>query len=189
VVDGRQAADRQPHALDANTCGAGLERQSEVLPSRYEIDWRLACWAFLNLTFLSFLWSAIVLGAANEPTYRIAPDGRVDAGVYNGYRRYNAECIACHGPDGEGSTFGPTLVDSLQRLPYAEFRRIVTEGTAGGGNTTQHVMKGFRGNPNVMCHLDDIYVYLKARSEGALGRGRPRRAAGPGSSEASSAKC
>jgi methanol metabolism-related c-type cytochrome len=157
--------------------------------SRHEIDCRLVLWAVLSFTSLSFLWSATVLGAANEPTYRISPDGKVDAAVYNGYRRYNAECIACHGPDGEGSTFGPTLVDSLQTLPYAEFRRIVTEGTAGGGNTTQHGMKGFRGNPNVMCHLDAIYVYLKARSEGALGRGRPHRAASPESSDASSGKC
>jgi hypothetical protein len=26
---------------------------------------------------------------------------------------------------------------------------------------------------NVMCFIDDIYIYLKARSDDALGRGRP----------------
>jgi hypothetical protein len=25
-----------------------------------------------------------------------------------------------------------------------------------------------------MCYLDDIYVYLRARSDGAMGRGRPK---------------
>jgi hypothetical protein len=30
-------------------------------------------------------------------------------------------------------------------------------------------------NKNVMCYIDDIYVYLKARSDGAVGRGRPAK--------------
>ena len=29
-------------------------------------------------------------------------------------------------------------------------------------------------NPNVMCFLDDIYAYLRARSDGVIGRGRPK---------------
>jgi hypothetical protein len=35
------------------------------------------------------------------------------------------------------------------------------------------VMSALGTNPNVMCYLDDIYAYLKARSDGAIGRGRP----------------
>jgi hypothetical protein len=26
-----------------------------------------------------------------------------------------------------------------------------------------------------MCFIDDLYAYLKARSDGALGRGRPKK--------------
>ena len=36
-------------------------------------------------------------------------------------------------------------------------------------------MPAFGTNPNVMCYLDDIFVYLRARSNGALGRGRPEK--------------
>jgi hypothetical protein len=28
---------------------------------------------------------------------------------------------------------------------------------------------------NVMCFIDDIYIYLRARANGALGRGRPAK--------------
>jgi hypothetical protein len=30
-------------------------------------------------------------------------------------------------------------------------------------------------DPNVVCYLDDLYVYLKARADGALDRGRPHK--------------
>ena len=34
-------------------------------------------------------------------------------------------------------------------------------------------MPALGDNKNVMCYLDAIYVYLRARSNGAIGRGRP----------------
>jgi hypothetical protein len=36
-------------------------------------------------------------------------------------------------------------------------------------------MPAFGTNPNVMCYIDDIYAYLKARSDGVVGRGRPAK--------------
>ena len=39
----------------------------------------------------------------------------------------------------------------------------------------ENVMPAFGLNPNVMCFLDDIYAYLKARSDDAIGRGRPAK--------------
>lgn len=100
--------------------------------------------------------------------YRIV-DGKVDARTYNGFRRYHAGCNHCHGPDGTGSTFGPALVNKLSDIDA--FRTIVLHGT-GTGNS---VMKGFAGDPNVAPYVDDIYAYLQARADGALGRGRPRK--------------
>jgi len=100
--------------------------------------------------------------------YRIV-DGKVDPRTYNGYRRYHAVCNHCHGPDGMGSSFGPSLVDHLPEIE--EFRRIVREGKSSG----TMVMRGFAGDPNVAQYVDDIYSYLQARADGALGRGRPTR--------------
>jgi len=39
-------------------------------------------------------------------------------------------------------------------------------------------MPSFGANPNVVCYLDSIYVYLRARSHGKLDRGRPVKHAG-----------
>ncbi|MEI8700252.1 MAG: cytochrome C [Mesorhizobium sp.] len=94
---------------------------------------------------------------------------KVDARTYNGFRRYHGSCNHCHGPDGMGSTFASALVD---RLPAIEvFRRNVRDGVRIGPS----VMKGFADDPNVAPYIDDIYAYLQARADGALGRGRPER--------------
>ena len=34
-------------------------------------------------------------------------------------------------------------------------------------------MPAFGNNPNVMCYVDDIYIYLRARANDAVGRVRP----------------
>ena len=36
-------------------------------------------------------------------------------------------------------------------------------------------MPAFGTNQNVMCYLDDLYIYLRARADGALQRGRPAK--------------
>jgi mono/diheme cytochrome c family protein len=121
------------------------------------------------------IWAlAISLGAASQDIasadtlYRVL-DGKVDAQTYNGYRRYHAGCNHCHGPDGVGSTFGPSLVEGL--VGVESFRRIVRDGTRDGNS----VMKGFGGDPNIAPYIDDIYAYLRARADGALSRGRPEK--------------
>jgi mono/diheme cytochrome c family protein len=96
-------------------------------------------------------------------------DGKVDDRTYNGFRRYHASCNHCHGSDGLGSTFGPSLVNRL--LEIEQFRRVVREGQATGTS----VMQGFADDPNVAPYVDDIFAYLQARADGALGRGRPRQ--------------
>ena len=107
-------------------------------------------------------------GGPNGKFYQVV-DGKVDARTYNGFRRYHAGCNHCHGPDGTGSTFGPSLVDKL--IDVDAFRRVVREGRTNGTS----IMKGFADDPNVAPYIDDIYAYLQARADGALGRGRPMK--------------
>lgn len=108
------------------------------------------------------------------PTFSIQEDGTVDWLTYSGFRRYHSECHVCHGPEGEGSTYAPALKASAIDMDYYDFLDTVTNGrkvvSAGG---TDSVMPAFGTNPNVMCYLDDIYVYLKARGAEQLARGRP----------------
>ena len=111
---------------------------------------------------------------AGNPTYKIS-DGKVDWYMYSGYRRYHSECHVCHGPNGDGSSFAPALKDSLKRISYGDFLGIVAGGRKNVTTAHENVMPAFGQNPNVMCYLDDIYVYLRARSNDAVGRVRPEK--------------
>jgi mono/diheme cytochrome c family protein len=106
--------------------------------------------------------------AVDDKVYSVV-DGKVDPRTYNGFRRYHAGCNHCHGQDGMGSTFGPSLVEDLADIEA--FRRVVRDGQRTGTS----IMDGFAGNPNIEPYIDDIYAYLQARADGVLGRGRPIR--------------
>mgnify|MGYP002653065720 CR=1 FL=1 len=110
--------------------------------------------------------------AEGIPTFKIE-DGKLDYASFSGYRRYHAECHVCHGPDGMGSTYAPALKDSLKHLGYEEFIGILAGGKQDVNAAEQKVMPAFGDNKNVMCYSDDLYVYLKARAAGAIGRIRP----------------
>lgn len=123
---------------------------------------------------LGAAWLAPDAAAQEAKPYRIV-DGKVDFGTYNGFRRYHSACHVCHGPDGLGSSFGPALVDSLKQLNKDDFGAIVAQGRESEIGGVKLVMPSFGVDENVMLHLDDIYAYVKARSDGAIGRGRPDR--------------
>lgn len=105
---------------------------------------------------------------SGEPTYRISEDGTIDWATYEGFKRYHSECHVCHGPNALGSTFAPALAESLKTMTYDQFKETVSSGRVAAGG----VMPAFAPNPNVMCYVDDLYTYIKARSDGALKSGQ-----------------
>ena len=111
--------------------------------------------------------------AEDTPTFHIGEDGTVDWLTYSGFRRYHSECHVCHGPDGEGSSYAPAIKNSAVRMDYYDFYDVVVNGRKHVGASDNSVMPAFGDNANVMCYLDDIYVYLAARGEDVLPRGRP----------------
>jgi methanol metabolism-related c-type cytochrome len=108
-----------------------------------------------------------------NPTYKISEDGVVDWYTYSGFRRYHSDCHVCHGPNGEGSSYAPALAESMKTLSYVDFNNIVTNGRKNVDAANDKVMPAFGTNVNVMCFLDDIYVYLRARANNAIPGGRP----------------
>jgi len=106
--------------------------------------------------------------AEGNPTYKIQPDGTVDWYTYSGFIRYSAECLRCHGPDGLGSSYAPSM-------SYSDFLGTVAGGKKAVNTAQDLVMPSFGTDKNVMCVIDNIYVYLRARADGALGRGRPQK--------------
>jgi len=112
-------------------------------------------------------------GASDKP-YTVK-DGKVDQHAYNGWRRYTESCLRCHGPDGAGSSYAPSLVDSLKSMSEDQFKEVVINGRQNVTTSAENVMPSFGTVEDVVLYLDDIYAYLKARSDGVVGRGRPDR--------------
>ncbi len=115
-----------------------------------------------------------------SPTYDVSGEGegdnriikKVDWNTYSGWRRYHAECHVCHGPNAKGSTYAPALADSLKTITYEKFLQAVSSGQKEIWGPKNSVMPALGDNPNVMCYIDDLYVYLKARATDALPPGR-----------------
>ena len=115
------------------------------------------------------------LDKEGNPTFKVGSDGTVDWYTYSGFRRYHSECHVCHGPDGMGSTYAPALKDSLTTMSYADFLGVVATGRKNVSSSQENVMPAFGDNKNVVCYLDDVYVYLRARASDAVPRGRPAK--------------
>lgn len=109
--------------------------------------------------------------ADGVPTFKVLDDGTVDWYTFSGYRRYHSECHVCHGPDGQGSSYAPALAKSVMQIDYYTFVDTVVNGKQEGNL----VMPSFGTNKNIMCYLDDIYIYLRAVGSGEVPRGRPAK--------------
>ena len=59
-------------------------------------------------------------------------------------------------------------------MNYPDFANVV-DGRKNVNTAQESVMPSFGTNPNVMCYLDDIFVYLRARTNDAIPRGRPQK--------------
>ena len=68
----------------------------------------------------------------------------VDRETFVGWRTYHGFCHVCHAQDAVGSTFAPSLVDSMQDINYDLF----VERTAGGYTGQIGVMPPWKDNPN-----------------------------------------
>jgi methanol metabolism-related c-type cytochrome len=113
--------------------------------------------------------------SADDPPPYVVKDGKVNLATFNGYRRYGESCLRCHGPDGAGSSYAPNLTESLKHMTKEQFEQTVINGRQNVSASSNNVMPAFGTTEDVVSYLDDIYGYLKARSDGVLGRGRPKR--------------
>jgi hypothetical protein len=61
---------------------------------------------------------------------------------------------------------GPSLLESLKTLSKEDFVKTVRDGRLEKG------MVGFSSSKMVMDNIDNLYAYLKARSDGAITRAK-----------------
>ena len=100
------------------------------------------------------------------PLYTVQDGTKVDSETMKGFRTWRAAaCDRCHGANQEGMV-GPSLVASLKTLTKDEFVKTVRDGRLDKG------MQSFGNSPMVMNNMDNLYAYLKGRSDGAITRAK-----------------
>ncbi len=97
--------------------------------------------------------------AEDEKPYQVI-DGKIDENTFEGWKAYRGgTCGQCHGGAAQG-----LLVSLAEKIDdKARFIKVVTKGNPGTP------MPPFKNNTRVMDNLDNIYAYIKARSDGVLG--------------------
>jgi len=108
---------------------------------------------------------------ADEAPYTVTNDNELDATSYKGFKLFRNWCARCHGTYGQGMV-GPNLADSLKVISKEEFNHVVAEGKTGSIGS----MPAWQANAEVMENRDQLYAYLKARSDGAIGVEKPKKA-------------
>lgn len=107
--------------------------------------------------------------------YHPPPRDTVEIAAYKGWQQYSLQCARCHGEDGQGTSFGPSLLVALRpdgSVPNREqFLTILTEGREDKGMPSA----GKLGLDSL--YFDGMYAYLQGRSAGRLHGGRPARRA------------
>jgi len=111
--------------------------------------------------------------AQDKPTVAEAPklytvvDGyKVDSNTMNGFRAWRSgACDRCHGANQEGLV-GPSLRESLKTLSKEDFIKTVRDGRLEKG------MVSFSTSAMVMDNIDNLYAYLKGRSNGDITRAK-----------------
>jgi mono/diheme cytochrome c family protein len=103
---------------------------------------------------------------AQDTLYKVVDGYKVDENTMKGFRTWRAAaCDRCHGANQEGMV-GPSLIASLKTLTKAEFVKTVRDGRLEKG------MQSFGTSPQVMENMDQLYAYLKGRSDGAIKRAK-----------------
>ncbi len=117
-----------------------------------------------TLLALSLLVATTAFG--QEKLYTVVDGYKVDPETMKGFRTWRqAACDRCHGANQEGMV-GPSLVNSLKTLTKEEFIKTVRDGRLDKG------MQSFGTSQVVMDNINQLYAYLKGRSDGAITRAK-----------------
>jgi mono/diheme cytochrome c family protein len=104
-------------------------------------------------------------GQMKPVAYQVVDGNKVDNNTLQGWRTWRAlACERCHGAKQEGLV-GPSLVDAFKTLDKNEFHRTVFGGRVDKG------MPDFSSSTMMQKNWENLYAYLKGRSDGKINPG------------------
>lgn len=120
----------------------------------------------LPIFLLPFFLTAVQAEEIKNELYTVVDGTKVDRNTLTGFRTWRAAaCDRCHGANQEGMV-GPSLLESLKKLSREDFILVVTEGRLEKGMPT------FKENKQVTDNIEQLYRYLKGRSNGDIVRAK-----------------
>lgn len=113
-------------------------------------------------------------GAAEQPlrdAYHQAPRDTVSQAVYDGWKQFNLNCARCHGEDVQGTTIAPHLIVSLKPDGPINSKELFVQTVCAG--RPEKGMPSWCALGLDMGKINDIYEYVKGRSDAKISPGRP----------------
>jgi hypothetical protein len=118
--------------------------------------------------------TATQAAAADAPlrdAYHQAPRDTVSQAVYDGWKQFNLNCARCHGEDVTGTTIAPHLILSLKPDGPINTKELFVSTVCGGRPAKG--MPAWCALGLGMDKIQDIYLYVKGRSDAKIAPGRP----------------
>jgi cytochrome c len=113
-------------------------------------------------------------GAAEQPlrdAYHQAPRDTVSQAVYDGWKQFNLNCARCHGEDVLGTTIAPHLIVSLKPDGPINTKELFVQTVCAG--RPEKGMPSWCALGLDMNKINEIYEYVKGRSDAKISPGRP----------------
>lgn len=105
-----------------------------------------------------------------QSSYTVTDGNKLDPQTYRGYLLYRNWCARCHGTFAQGLA-GPNLARSLNQSSKDEFMQVLIKGKTSRNG----VMPAWRDNQQVMSGREQLYNYLRARADNAIGPIQPQQ--------------
>ena len=125
--------------------------------------------------------STSTASAQDQPlrdAYHQAPKDTVDQATYDGWKQFNLNCARCHGEDALGTSIAPHLIMSLKPNGPINTKELFMQTVCAGRPAKG--MPAWCALGLDMGKIQDIYLYVKGRSDAKLSPGRPAVKGGEG---------
>jgi hypothetical protein len=110
-------------------------------------------------------------GGELRDAYHQAPRDTVSEATYDGWKQFNLNCARCHGEDVQGTTIAPHLILSLKPDGPINTKELFVQTVCAGRPAKG--MPAWCALGLDMGKINDIYLYVKGRSDAKIGPGRP----------------
>jgi mono/diheme cytochrome c family protein len=137
----------------------------------------LRCVTFGSALLLSLtVLTTAAQGQELRDQYHQAPRDTVPQDVYDGWKQFNLNCARCHGEDVQGTTIAPHLIVSLRPDGPINTKELFVQTVCAG--RPEKGMPSWCALGMDMEKINQIYGYVKGRSDSKIHPGRPAVKAG-----------